>query len=141
MTGDSSTPRGRPGRWTQRAGFSVLFDVTVGPTADEIWRTRIYHDESGQEVELAGSADERWPRWILDRLAASGRERGPSTVVHELTVEIVDARILSHTSGPDETERVRVEADLHIGGLAALERRLGAAVLERTLADRPPRGP
>jgi hypothetical protein len=141
MTEDSSTPRAGPGRWTQRAGFSVLFDVAVGPT-NELWRTRIYHDESGQETELIGKIAARWPRWMLDRLESSGQaapgERvatGPTSVAHEVAVEIVDLRILSRTPEPDHIERVRIQADLRISGLAELERRLGAAVLERALSD------
>ena len=47
MTEDA-TQRGEPDPiWTQRAGFSVLFDCMATPIAQEVWRTRIYHDETG----------------------------------------------------------------------------------------------
>lgn len=142
MTGDPSTPRAASDQWTQRAGFSVLFDVVVGPTADELWRTRIYHDETGEETELVGPVAAHWPRWLLDRLEPYGPAdrgdrvpTGPETVLHEVAIEIVDVRILSRTPETGRIERVRLEADLRIDGLAELERRLGAAVLERALSD------
>ena len=110
MTEDA-TQRGEPDPiWTQRAGFSVLFDCMATPTAQEVWRTRIYHDETGEETVLAGANALRWPRWIMARLVPHRKPDGESagwpstadpTTVHEVAVEIVEVRLLDRrTEGP-----------------------------------------
>ena len=136
---DDATQREEPGpTWTQRAGFSVLFDLAAGPAAQEVWRTRIYHDETGQEAVLAGADALRWPRWVLARLAA-GREAdaedagwlaSDAAAVQEVAVEIVEVRLLDRTAEAADTERARVVVDVRVRGLAALEQRLGTAVIE-----------
>lgn len=139
MTEDA-TQRGEPDPiWTQRAGFSVLFDCMATPTAQEVWRTRIYHDETGEETVLAGADALRWPRWIMARLAPHRMPDGgyagwPSTAdpaaVHELAVEIVEVRLLDRRAEGGDVDRARVVVDVRVRGLAALEQRLGTVVME-----------
>jgi hypothetical protein len=139
MTEDATQQDGPGPVWTQRAGFSVLFDLAPGPTAQEVWRTRIYHDETGQEAVLAGADALRWPRWVLARLAddreADAEDAGwPSSdanaAVQEVAVEIVEVRLLDRTAEAADIERARVVVDVRVRGLAALEQRLGTAVIE-----------
>lgn len=143
MTEDT-TQRDEPGpSWTQRAGFSVLFDLAAAPAAQEVWRTRIYHDETGQEAVLAGADALRWPRWILARLAAGRTPDGEDTgwpsasdTAQEVSVEIVEVRLLDRTAEAADIERARVVVDVRVRGLAALEQRLGTAVIEGGLRRR-----
>jgi hypothetical protein len=140
MTEDATQQEGPGPAWTQRAGFSVLFDLAADPAAQEVWRTRIYHDETGQEAVLAGPDALRWPRWILARLAAERKPDGddarcpsPSdaaAVVQEVAVEVVEVRLLDRTAEAPDIERARVVVDVRVRGLAALEQRLGTAVIE-----------
>jgi len=130
MTEDA-TQRGEPDPvWTQRAGFSVLFDRAATPTAQEAWRARIYHDETGEETVLAGADALRWPRWIMDRLAPHRMPDGeyagsPSTAdpaaVHEVTVEIVEVRLIDRRTEGADVDSARVVVDVRVRGLAALE--------------------
>ena len=139
MTEDA-TQRGEPDPiWTQRAGFSVLFDCMATPTAQEVWRTRIYHDETGEETVLAGADALRWPRWIMARLVPHRMPDGESagwpstadpTTVHEVAVEIVEVRLLDRRTEGADVDRARVVVDVRVRGLAALEQRLGTAVTE-----------
>jgi Tfp pilus assembly protein FimV len=129
MSRQEAAPEDPPPAWRQRGGFSVLFEAGAD---GEAWQTRIYHEETGQEVVVAGLGEIRWPPWILDRLGV--RERP----VHEVAVEVAEVRLVDRTPRGDDTEVVRVEAELLVSGLAALERGLGAAVLRRAV-DHPAR--
>lgn len=144
MTEDAAQ-RGEPDPiWTQRAGFSVLFDHTAA--ADDVWRTRIYHDETGQETVLAGADALRWPRWILARLTPHRKPDGeyagwpsasdPAATVHDVAVEIVEVRLLDRSAEAADIERARVVVDVRVRGLAALEQRLGTAVIEGSIRRR-----
>ena len=41
-------------QWRQYAGFSLFFDYELGEEDRQSWRTRIYHDETGDEVQFPG---------------------------------------------------------------------------------------
>lgn len=70
--------------WRQHAGFSVFFDFMLDEKGDSIWRTRVYHNESGDEnsidveepeptaqEDFAGLDTAPWVRWILSRTRIS----------------------------------------------------------------------
>jgi hypothetical protein len=42
------------GQWEQRAGFSVFFDVQPGEPGEPRRRTRLYHEETGDETTFPG---------------------------------------------------------------------------------------
>ena len=146
MTEDATQRGESDPTWTQRAGFSVLFDRMVAPGAQDVWRTRIYHDETGQETVLAGVDALRWPRWVLARLTPHRKPDGadagwpspsdPAATVHEVAVEIVEVRLLDRTSEAADIDGARLVVDVRVRGLAALEQRLGTAVIEGGLRRR-----
>lgn len=113
----------------------MFFDVAEDP-AREVWRTRIYHEESGQEDILTGPGTAEWSGWIRARLDAglpptaepAGRE------VHRLAVEVVGVRLISRTSDGDDVDIVHIESSLRIDGLAALAKAVGAAAVSRGIA-------
>lgn len=135
--GSDPNGTGDPSGWQQRGGFSVFFDVAVDE-GDESWRTRIYHEESGQEAVVAGVDTAAWSRWILGRVEAGGQPdidtrvlAGHSTRrVHQVVVEIVDVRLTGREDDGPGVETVHIEAELRIRGLASVERGLGAAVVD-----------
>ena len=58
--------------WRQHAGFSLFFDYEVDPEGKQnwqtrIWQTRVYHDESGEQVELSGIKPDTWGSWIIEK--------------------------------------------------------------------------
>ncbi len=125
-----------PGRWQQRAGFSVFFDAqTTGPSGSgELRRrTRLYHEETGNEATLRGWEPADWVRWMLDRLGSarppSGPAGAPASVV---SVEIVDVRLAGDAAAREGDDTVAdtaaVELRLRVTGLAELRRTLGAKV-------------
>jgi hypothetical protein len=50
-------------RWHQHAGFSVFFDTRPGLPGALRWRTRLYHEESADEITLSGNDPAWWVRW------------------------------------------------------------------------------
>jgi hypothetical protein len=56
--------------WHQQAGFSLFFDYMLDERGEpvwqtRVWRTRAYHDESGDEAQFPGIAPVPWVEWIL----------------------------------------------------------------------------
>ncbi|MGH3773800.1 MAG: hypothetical protein ACRDRW_20820 [Pseudonocardiaceae bacterium] len=71
--GDSPGRVGREGgsasgRWRQHAAFSVFVDSLADDAGRPVWRTRLYHEETGEETTVPGSAPLDWVRWIADRM-------------------------------------------------------------------------
>src|SRR5260370_827112 len=64
---DDATPR----QWQQRAGFSVFFDIQPGGPGELRRRTRLYHEETGDEATFPDAGPADWVRWMLDRLASA----------------------------------------------------------------------
>ena len=62
--------------WHQQAGFSLFFDRADGGKED--WQTRIYHDESDEEVVLKEAARDSWSGWIAQRAGLPEEERAPA---------------------------------------------------------------
>ncbi len=126
---DSGQPSGAaddaaPRRWQQRAGFSVFFDVQPGEPGQ---RTRLYHEETGDEITLSGCEPTGWVRWMLDRLG-SAQSEATGTTAAVVTMEIIDAR-LTGDPAPGGSDRVGVELQLRVTGIAELHRALGAKVV------------
>ena len=86
-----------PDRWQQRAGFSVFFDTQPRGPGELRWRTRLYHEETGDETTFPGSGPTDWVRWMLGRL---GSAQPPSEPVEApapapaVSMEIIDARLV-----------------------------------------------
>ncbi len=126
---DSGQPSGAaddaaPRRWQQRAGFSVFFDVQPGEPGQ---RTRLYHEETGDEITLSGCEPTGWVRWMLDRLG-SAQSEATGTTAAVVTMEIIDAR-LTGDPAPGGSDSVGEELQLRVTGIAELHRALGAKVV------------
>lgn len=89
-----------PGRWQQRAGFSVFFDaLPTGPggSGQLRRRTRLYHEETGNETTLRGWEPTHWVRWMLDRLGSAQPPSEPAGAAASLvSMEIVDVRLVGY---------------------------------------------
>ena len=138
-----------PGRWQQRAGFSVFFDaLPTGPggSGQLRRRTRLYHEETGNETTLRGWEPTHWVRWMLDRLGSAQPPSEPAGAAASLvSMEIVDVRLVGYPEprgevvqdrrgprgvspgGGDDT--VAVELQLRVTGMAELRRTLEAQVV------------
>jgi hypothetical protein len=119
-------------RWRQRAGFSVFFDVRSpgrGGPGDRRQRTRLYHEETGDETMLPGWGPTEWVKWVLDRLSAA---RPPSEPAGEaasvVSMEIVDARVVADPAPGARGDAVAVELRLRVSGMAELNQTLAARV-------------
>ena len=51
--------------WRQHAGFSLFFDYTMDESGQQIWQTRVYHEESGEETVVPGVKTADWVDLIL----------------------------------------------------------------------------
>jgi len=132
--GQPSGPAGAPpDRWQQRAGFSVFFDVrSPGPSrpGDLHRRTRMYHEESGDDTMFPGWGPTDWVKWMLDRL---GSARPPSesadAAASLVSMEIIDARLVGDPAPGGGEDVIAVELKLRVSGMAELNRTLAARVV------------
>ena len=138
-----------PGRWQQRAGFSVFFDAQPpgpGGPGERCRRTRLYHEETGNETTFRGWEPADWVRWILDRLGSAQPPSAPAGATASLvSMEIVDVRLVGDPEprrevvqdrgrpqgasprGGDDT--MAVELQLRVTGMAELRQTLRAKVV------------
>ncbi len=49
--------------WQRRAEFTIFFDYKE-ETGERNWRTTVYHDETGEEIEILGYEPFSWVEWI-----------------------------------------------------------------------------
>jgi hypothetical protein len=125
----------------QAGGFSLFFDAVRDEEGNEVWQTRVYHEESGQEVILPGTEAGPWASWILSRALPEAERRvvppgeaprGPSPV-HHLIVRIISARLTQGEGAEGSSEGLSVEVRLHVSGLPEMEQALGRAALVAVL--------
>jgi hypothetical protein len=134
-TADSGQPSGpsddsAPGRWEQRAGFSVFFDVQPSGPGELLLRTRMYHEETGDEITFSGWEPTDWVRWMLDRLRSA---QPPSEPAGEpallVSMEIIDVRPVGDQAPGPQDDSLAVELRLRVSGRAELHRALAARVV------------
>jgi hypothetical protein len=117
-----------PGRWQQRAGFSVFFDTQPVGRGELRWRTRLYHEETEDQTTFPDSGPTDWVRWMLDRLEAQPpSEPGASASV--VSMKIIDVRLVGKPQLSVGDDSVGVELRLQVTGMAELHRALGARVV------------
>jgi hypothetical protein len=130
---DGRAKGAEPGRWLQRAGFSVFFDVQpTGPggPAELRRRTRLYHEETGDDTTYPGWEPTDWVRWTLGRLESARPPSEPSgTTASLVSVEIIDVRLAGHPTPSTGDDIVSVELKLRVTAMAELNRTLGARVV------------
>jgi hypothetical protein len=134
---DGGQPSGpsdaEPGRWQQRAGFSVFFDAQpAGPGGPGGLRrrTRLYHEETGNETTFRGWEPADCVRWMLDRLGSAQPPSEPDGAPASLvSMEIVDVRPVGDPVPPAGDDSVAVELRLRVTGVAELRRTLGTRMV------------
>jgi hypothetical protein len=129
----------------QAGGFSLFFDVVRDDRGEKTWQTRIYHEESGQEVVLPGIESGAWAAWILShalpevepRAAAGPPPESPS--VHTLRIRILGAALTSPAGATGDDEDRSVEVRVQVNGLPEVEQALGRAALGAVIGAAPAR--
>jgi hypothetical protein len=126
----------------QVAGFSLFFDAVRDEEGNEVWQTRVYHEESGQEVALPGIESGPWTSWILSHALPKVGRRGPPgetpldpSFVHHLMVRIMGAQLAQGEGVEGPSEGVSVEVRLEVSGLPEIEQALGKAALVAVLQE------
>jgi hypothetical protein len=129
--GQSSGPAGEraPGRWQQRAGFSVFFDIRPAGPDEQRRRTRLYHEETGEETTFRGWEPADWVRWVLDRHGSAQPASGAAATASMVSIEIVDVRLAGDSVASAEDASVGAELRLRVTGIAELRRMTGAKVV------------
>ncbi len=129
---DGGQPPGpaEPGRWQQRAGFSVFFDVQPAGPCELRRRARLYHEETGDEATFPGSQAAGWVRWMLDRLGSARPPSEPAgATASVVSMEIIDVRpVVDQIPGTGDDSGGE-ELQLRVTGMAELHRMLGAKVV------------
>jgi hypothetical protein len=134
-------------QWHQRAAFFVFVEASP-PLVKEVRQTRIYHEESGEEVTLAGFDQAEVIGWIAGRLSSEGD--GPSAEVvgepsgapglepgapascrsHLVRLEIISlGPVVRSPAAHSDEQELRVEAVLRAFGLGRLAKSLGELVI------------
>jgi hypothetical protein len=130
-SGQSPGPAGErvPGRWQQRAGFSVFFDIRpAGP--DELRRrTRLYHEETGDETTVHGWEPAAWVSWMLDRQDSAHPSSGTAATVSVVSMEIIDVRLTADSAPGADDASPGTGLRLRITGMAQLGRMTGARIV------------
>ena len=118
-----------PDRWQQEAGFSVFFDLQPGEPGGPERRTRLYHEETGDETTVRGWEPAGWVRWMLGRLrSAPPPSEAAGAAASVVSVEITDVRLAGDPASAAGGDTVAVEVRVRVTGLAELHRMLGARV-------------
>ncbi len=111
--------------WSQQAGFSVFFESRVfGSNAAE-WRTRLYLDETGEMVTVAGTDSALWTPWITSRVGAAT----------SVSLEVCDTRV-TRTKAIDSSEvtEMLIEVAVKVRGAFDTANSIGAAVISAAVA-------
>jgi hypothetical protein len=124
----------------QAAGFSLFIDAVRNQEGNEVWQTRVYHEESGQEAVLPGIEPGPWASWILShalpevgRGAALGETPLGPSFVHHLIVRIIGAQLAEAERTEGRSKGISVELRLEVSGLPEIEQALGRAALVAVL--------
>lgn len=160
MENDSVTPADQPvsaregeradlpmdAEWRQRAAFFVFVEASPPEVAD-VRQTRIYHEESGEEVTLAGFDQAAVIGWIAGRLSsgagdssddagepsgATGHGPGAPTSfrTHLVRLDLVSVGpVVRSPSAHGDEQELRVEAVLRAFGLGRLAKSMGELVV------------
>jgi hypothetical protein len=125
--------------WQQRAAFSVFFEARTHPGASPQWRTRVYHEESGDEVTLGDVEQSRWVAWIGERMrGGQPADTGAGSTAAPLTVRVTGVHPLDRGSTPAGDDELRLCAELTVSGLVGLAGALGAGLAEAIFSGRAP---
>lgn len=127
----------------QAGGFSLFFDVVRDERGEKAWQTRIYHEESGQEVVLPGIESGAWAAWILshalpeaERSGAPAHSPPPEPSVHDLRIRILGASLTRGAGTGHEDDR-SVEVRVRVSGLPEVEQALGRVALGAVIGAGP----
>src|SRR5512138_425485 len=80
----SPTPRREdPVQWHEQAAFHLTLDHAPDAGDATIWRTHVYHEESGEEQTQSGILQQDVIRWIRERAGAPSAAQEPIVAVAE----------------------------------------------------------
>ncbi len=114
-------------RWHPHAEFSVFFDYEIDEHGEQVWQTRVYHNESGDTDELPIEAAP-WVNWILERAklpdtarpvpAESEVSAPPAPVTpYDVQLKILNVQVSEIGPSPDVPEKKLVaEVRFQISG-------------------------
>jgi hypothetical protein len=132
--------------WQQRSGFSAFFESRTSDGGALEWRTRLYHDESGESCVIPGSASAEWLAWIEQRRLGISAAPDPSTVERAAlpatdrsfgpTMTVQHVKVARRTPfGTEGALDVVVEVALRVVGGDQTRLELGAEVLAAALGS------
>ena len=137
---DAREPPG-PTRWEQQAAFSVFVETAATPDGHRVRRrSRIYHEESGDETTLLGFDQDEITRWIVGHVGASA-DRSADVESYRptgtLQVGVIVVRVLERIARGDggDDEEVRIELRLQVAGMSQLMGSLGEALVAALVAE------
>jgi hypothetical protein len=120
-----------PPTWRQQAGFSLFFDYVTDEHGRQRWRTRVYHEESGEAPELPGIETAEWVNWILERakLPVAAEPVRPEieaaappapVASYDARIEILDVQVSEIGPSPGVPEkRLMAEVRFQVSGTDA----------------------
>jgi len=96
--------------WRQHAGFSIFFDYLPDQNGEQTWQTRVrwktktYHDESGDEENFPGFEPSLWSNWILEQAELPGVTEFPlEPALEESSAPSLTEAPVEAPSAPEET--------------------------------------
>jgi hypothetical protein len=100
----------RSGEWEERVSFMVFFDSKIEDKGKQVWRTRTYKTENGDEELFPSVEPTPWVDWIFQQAQL------PATLVtvpSEMEADTVtsEADVMPETLDPVSIEIIDVEVD------------------------------
>lgn len=128
-------------RWEQQAAFSVFVETAATANGQRVRRrSRIYHEESGDETTLVGFDEEEITRWIVGHVGPS-TDKSTNVAAYRptntLQVGVIVVRVLERIARSDDgdDEEVRIELRLRVAGLSQLVGSLGEALVSALVSE------
>ena len=100
----------RSGEWEEHVGFMVFFDSKIEDRGEQVWRTRTYKTENGDEELFPSVEPTPWVNWIIEQAKLP---TALTTVPSEMKAGTVSAEadVMPETVDPVSIEIVGVEVD------------------------------
>lgn len=116
----------RSGEWEEHVSFMVFFETKIEDKGEQVWRTRTYKTENGDEELFPSVEPTPWVNWIFEQAQLPA---ALMPVPSEMEADTVtsEADVMPETLDPVSIEIIEVEVDEDLHS-SILERKLIAKV-------------
>ncbi len=100
----------RSGEWEEHVSFMVFFESKIENKGEQVWRTRTYKTENGEEELFPSVEPMPWVNWIFEQAQLPNALMAVSSEIEADTVTS-EADVIPETLDPVSIEIIDVEVD------------------------------